>query len=240
MRGAFSLLEMMIVIGVVFLLAGLALSVSVAVIGRSERQRTETVLQLLDTAMKEWELTADRKLLWWQFGDDASARARADVHADTDDVMIITEILDVVSRPAAARQILAGIDSELVYTYGPDGSPSWIDGGVDPAFVGSLTILDSWGTPIYATHPGRPWIEADGQGLYGANPDDDGTIRTRNEKDYGVAPNRQVVFVSAGPDRRFGLPEEFLDLGIGERTAAIEAARRDNLYSLPVVYAMPY
>jgi len=240
MNRAFTLLEMIIVIGVVLLLAGLSLSVSVAVIEQSERQRTEATLQLLDTAVREWELAADRKLLWWQYGDDAGIRGRADVHADTDEIMIITEILDVISRPAAVREMLAGIDPLLVYTYGQDASPPWIDGGVDPAFVGGLTVLDSWETPIYATHPGRPWTEADGQGPYGTGPDDDGTIRTRNEKDYGVAPSRQVVFVSAGPDGRFGLPEEFLELGFGERTAAIEAARRDNLYSVPIVYAMPY
>ncbi|MHC4140805.1 MAG: type II secretion system protein [Planctomycetota bacterium] len=240
MKRAFSLLEMMIAMGVVLLLAGLSLSVSVAVIERSERHRTEATLQLLDTAVKEWELAADRKLLWWQYGDVAGARGRADVHADTDEVMIITEILDVISRPAAVREILAGIDPPLVYTYQQDTSPAWIDGGVDPAFVGGLTVLDSWGTPIYATHPGRPWIDADGQGPYPIERDDDGTIRTRNETDYGVAPSRRVVFVSAGPDGRFGLPVEFLDLGFAERTAAIEAARRDNLYSVPVVYAMPY
>ena len=238
MKRAFSLLEMMVVIGVILLLAGLSLSVSVAVIERSERQRTRTTLQLLDTAVREWELAADRKLLWWQLGDDPGARARADVHADTDEVMIITEILDVISRPAAVRAILAGIDPQLVYTYRPGGSPPWIEGPVDPAFAGGLAVLDSWSTPIYATHPGRPWIDADGQGPYRIEPDDDGTIRTRNEKEYGVAPNRQVVFVSAGPDGRFGLPHEFLDLGFGERTAAKEAARRDNLYSAPVVYAM--
>ncbi|MHC4219912.1 MAG: hypothetical protein ACYSU7_15830 [Planctomycetota bacterium] len=240
MTRAFTLLEMIIVIGVVLLLAGLSLSVSVAVIEQSERRRTDAVLQLLDTAVREWELTADRTLLWWQYGDGASAKARADVHADTDEVMIITEVLDVISRPAAVRKILAGIDPELVYTYQHGATPPWLDGGLDARFVGSLTVRDAWGKPMYATHPGRVWTDTDGEGAYPLERDDDGTIRTANEVDYGVAPNRQVVFVSAGPDGRFGIPEEFLDLGIRERTAAIEAARRDNLYSLSVGFAMPY
>jgi prepilin-type N-terminal cleavage/methylation domain-containing protein len=238
MKRAFTLLEMMIVIGVVLLLAGLSLSVGVAVIEQSERRQTEAVLQMLDTAVKEWEVTADRKLLWWQTGDDLGVKARADVRADTREIMIITEVLDVISRPAAVREILAGIDPDLVYVYQRRTATPWLKHGPDGRFVGSLTVLDAWGKPIYATHPGRVWTEADGQGSYALDHDDDGTIRTYNEKRYGVAPNRQVVFVSAGPDGRFGLPDEFPDLGPGEHAAAIETARRDNLYSLPVVYAL--
>ena len=65
----------------------------------------------------------------------------------------------------------------------------------------------------------------DGNPLYGT-PDADGTIRTYNEGFYGVAKNRQVCFISAGPDGVFGrlyAPEGSPDF---EQT-------KDNVYSYP-------
>ena len=50
-------------------------------------------------------------------------------------------------------------------------------------------------------------------------------------REYGTARKRQVCFVSAGPDRRFGLYWEFYDLPPPRRIEAMKAARRDNLYS---------
>ena len=95
---------------------------------------------------------------------------------------------------------------------------------MDDKFDGSLTILDAWGTPIYATHPGRSYdpnlFEADPN--YYKPPDPDGTIRTYNEREYGVARNREVCFVSAGPDRRFG------------HLQADPQGSEDNLYSYPI------
>ncbi len=230
----FTLTELVISIGLILLLAGLGLSVSVAVIEQSERRQTQTVLTLLDTAVKEWELTAERKLSWWNWGDDPGT---ADVRADTEEVLIITEILDVISRSEQVKRIIAGIDPELVYTYRPDTYPSWNDTPQervqqDDLPGGALTILDAWGTPIYATHPGRPWTTAD-QAKYLPR-DSDGTIRTRNERRYGIAPNRRVVFVSAGPDRRFGLDVEVQHLPIDERQEARRTARVDNIYSADV------
>ena len=89
-------------------------------------------------------------------------------------------------------------------------------------------MLDAWGTPIYATHPGRIWT------LNDRGPDPDGTIQTDNEERYGIAPNRRVVFVSAGPDQRFGLTEEFNSLDADDGDAAIAKARADNIYSVDV------
>ncbi len=229
----FTLTELVISIGLILLLAGLGLSVSVAVIEQSERRQTQTVLAILDTAVKEWELTAERKLSWWERDDGAALRQTADVHADTDEVLIITEILDVISRSDRVRRIIAAIDPEFVYAYHRYVYPPWIDspkqyGEINGRFDGAMTVLDAWGTPIYATHPGRIWTSSD------RGPDPDGTIQTENEWRYGVAPNRRVVFVSAGPDQRFGLSEEFNLLDTDDREAAISKARADNIYSVDV------
>ncbi len=226
----FTLIELVISIGLILLLAGLALSVSVAVIEQSERRQTQTVLALLDTAVKEWELTADRTLSWYGERDETDPEA-ADIHFDTDDVLIITEVLNVISRSDRVKQIIAGIDPDLVYVYRRYVYPPWIHSAQQYGEIdvdGAMTVLDAWGTPIYATHPGRIWTSGD------RGPDPDGTIQTENERRYGVAPNRRVVFVSAGPDQRFGLSEEFNLLNADDREVAIAKARADNIYSVDV------
>lgn len=228
----FSLVELTVVIGIVVLLAGLTLSAGTAVVRNAEHRATATALTQLDAAVREWELLADRKLSWWEYNDAPDRYDASDVHSDTSDVLIITEILDVVTRNAASRDLIAHIDPDLVYRYEDDTAP-WLSNPmemseVNDRFVGSLTVLDAWGTPVYATHPGRPWTAADGQ-QDGLERDPDGTIRTLNEQRYGTAPNRRIVFVSAGPDQRFGLPAEFYPPDM----QAMREARLDNIYSIP-------
>lgn len=223
----FTLIELVVVIAVILVVAGITLSVGVVVVEQSERYRTRVTVELLDAAVKEWELAADRRLTWWNGDDDPALWDRADIHGDTPEVLIISEVLEVIRRAEAARTILARIDPDIVHTYAAGAVPPWVDGALDPRFIGALTVLDAWDTPIYATHPGRAWTSADGAS--GIDRDDDGTIHTPNEHHYGTAPNRQVVFVSAGPDGRFGLPQEFPGYG---NYKAIAEARKDNIFSV--------
>ncbi len=53
--------------------------------------------------------------------------------------------------------------------------------------------------------------------------DADGTVRTGIENEYGIAKNRQILFVSAGPDGKFG------DLDATD--ADLLAQTKDNSYS---------
>jgi type II secretory pathway pseudopilin PulG len=206
-RAAFTLIELVVTISVIILLTGLTVSMSSAVIQRTEIRRTEDVLRQLDLAHDEWRLLAGRELTWWELFDDPALQPMCDVHADTPEVLIITEVLDVIARPSQVKGILAGIDPRLIHTYSSGGAmPSWIDtppeqAEVEARFLGDLTILDAWGAPVYATHPGRVFI----QGQDFGDPDADGTIRTYNELVYGLAANRRMRFVSAGPDGQFGV-----------------------------------
>ena len=229
--GGFTLIELVVVIGVMLLLLGLTLSVGVAVRTQSEVRETENILRLLDAAMQEWEQSADRQLTWWQEAgpgdDDYLISDRFDIHSDTAEELIITEMLDVITRPSQIKQIIAQIAPEFVYTYREGAVPPWIDPPVEPQledFIGSLTVLDAWGWPIYATHPGRIWRESDG--MYPPR-NDDGTIQTYNEESYGVAENRRVCFVSAGPDGLFGQVDAPAGSTDFEQTT-------DNVYSYPV------
>lgn len=235
-RGGFTLIELVVVIGIMLLLLGLTLSVGVAVRTQSEIRETENTMRLLDTAMQEWEQSADRRLTWWQqLADDPSMRERSDIHSDTPEELIITEMLDVITRPNQIKQMIAQIAPDFVYTYQEGVVPPWME-DQDllqlEDFLGSITVLDAWGLPIYATHPGRLWKDSDGNPPYVFPQNEDGTIQTYNERTYGVSPNRQVVFVSAGPDGEFG------DMSEADDSDAFKLTN-DNLYSYPVKRPQP-
>ena len=232
--GGFTLIELLVVIGIIILLTGITVSVSMAVVQRAEAQRTRQTLTLLDQAVQEWERSADRQLTWWADQDPQSQWNRFDIHSDTPESLIITELLDVIRHNSAVQSILSQINEEFMYTYNAGEYPAWIQSAeaqsqVDSRFDGSMTVLDAWGVPIYATHPGRPWRLTDNQ----YTKDSDGTIRTYNEDVYGIAQSRNVCFVSAGPDQRFGL------MHMPHDTEAFKATQ-DNVFSYEPIRPEPY
>ena len=237
-RPGFTLVELVVVIGIILLLLGITLSVGVSVRRTAEVRDTESSLRLLDAAMKEWEQSADRQLSW---GDDTLGGSVYDVQGTlmdqlplTPEILVITEVLQTVTRPRHVKEIVAQVDADFIYTYRSGEFPPWIhpteEQDVTNRFVGDIAVLDAWGHPIYATHPGRvsdpDVFFEDGNPFYGGT-DPDGTVHTYNERKYGVAKNRQVCFISAGPDGDFGN----LDPNASEQERDFA---KDNLYSYPV------
>ena len=70
-RTAFTLIEMMIVIGIIALLAALTLGISNSVLRNSEISRTKDALRLLDMALQEWELEMGRAMTFRDFSSPA-------------------------------------------------------------------------------------------------------------------------------------------------------------------------
>ncbi len=66
-RSGFTLIEMMIVIGIIALLAALTLGISNSVLRNSEISRTKDALKLLDMALQEWELEMGRAVTFRDF-----------------------------------------------------------------------------------------------------------------------------------------------------------------------------
>jgi prepilin-type N-terminal cleavage/methylation domain-containing protein len=191
----FTLVEMVIVIGIIVLLAALTLSVSVAVVESSEIRRTENTIKILTTAMQEWEAVADRQIT---YGVDGLPYGDEVYEIKPDQVATEQEATDwlmaIISRPASVRQILAQIDPDAV---------EQVDDFVDPvtgSVLPTIRVKDAWDNQIVAVFPGRTWVDVDPV----ADRDDDGTIRTDLEKRRAVAVNRQICFISAGPDGSFG------------------------------------
>jgi type II secretory pathway pseudopilin PulG len=240
-RAAFTLVEMIITIGVIVLLTALTVSATVALSRKSEVRQTENMLRLLDMAVQEWEIKADRKITW---GDGTNYEMRD----GTPHVFTATEVLRRIRSSDVVRSFLAQIKPELLYeyNYGDTGEiPPWLpttpdQDDPDPnkaqarmqflseAWDGQLAVLDPWGVPIRAVHPGRVFELGDP-----GEPDPDGTIYLDDPMGYGVelfygrARSRRIRFVSAGPDGKFG------NLSL-DHDAPLHEQAHDNIYSYPV------
>jgi len=230
----FTLVELIVVIGIIIFLVGLTVTVTASAVRNAEARQTETTLRLLDMAVTEWEMQSGRKLTWRAAHNEGSGysgvtASQADVNFDTPEILIITEVLDTIERVSASQDILARIDPQFTHRYKSEPTAPWLNpverSQVETRFIGSLTVLDAWGHPIYATHPGRlydPRNYSDDPTYYSR--DDDGTIRTYNEMRYGAARNRRICFVAAGPDGEFGYISHDPDSTGFKQTL-------DNLYS---------
>lgn len=221
---AFTLVELLVAIGILSVLAGLTIAAMGVVVRRAEVQRTDTTLRLLDAATAAWEESATRRMR-------RASTADAELDPETPYVLVLSEVMRTIERSPGAGAVVARIDPAFLHRYSDQDvvdPPPWIrtydEEFMLPRFVGELTVLDAWGTPIYATHPGS---------VVPGGPDLDGTERTANEVDFGSAAGRRICFVSAGPDRRFGIAEEFPGISGAELAARREAARADNVHSYP-------
>jgi len=211
----FTLIEMTIVIGIILLLAGLTLSLTVAVQAGSEARQTRATIQLLDAAVREWEAQSGRKIT---YGQSNLPYERYEIETGQTPAQTTEDLLDILRRNSTVNQMLANIGSDFVGMVKDPDAPS----------MEVWAIRDAWGKPILAIIPGRDWRPADEND--GILQDKDGTIRTDEENVCGVAANRQICFVSLGPDGQIG------DLGAAEDSEAF-AYTQDNVYSyapLPV------
>ena len=224
---AFTLVEMTIVIGIIILLAGLTLAVSVSVIQGSEVRQTELTIRLLDAAVQEWEAQADRQVT---YGIDDQPDPDDDVYevyeirepvfpvTTLEGELVTNKLMAIILRSQGSRQILAQIDPEFTRF----GTVDHDDDPATPA-VETLIVTDAWGSALSAVLPGRVWVASDfGNFDYVRNPD--GSIQTATETICGVVNSRQVCFVSAGPDEQLG------DLD-PDATQDQQDLARDNLYS---------
>ena len=244
-RRAFTLLEVIIVIGIIVLLTALTVTIAVGVTGRNDIRHTENVLKLLDLAMSEWQQEADRQITWGVNGEPAGVIY--DIQPDTpqkmganDEPSMLNIVLDKLQRHPAANSILRQIDGKYLRLVEVESDPE------NPR----LDVVDAWENQIYVIHPGRiadGRTFADDAGVPGIFRDEDGTIRvcdseTDADKNHpavgggqgwecilGVCKNRRICFVSAGPDGDFGdLTDDPTD------TESEYEDTLDNIYSYPV------
>ena len=210
----FTLIELVVVISLILLLVGLTMSVGLAVRSQSETRQTENVLILLDHAVKQWQIAADRQLSWGM--NDTPPDVVYDVQGHIDESSSpspgkqLEDLLRRISTNQSARDILAQIDNDFLQQEKEDNATF-------------LKLVDPWGSPVCLIHPGRVSDPVN----FGDVPDEadiDGTVRTDHENQFGIALNRALLFLSAGPDGKFG------DLEAQTDSPEFQATQ-DNVYS---------
>ncbi len=240
-RPGFTLLELLIVIGIITLLVGVLLAVGLRAIRSQDERATRNLLFTLDRAMSEYILVAGSIP---KYNPQAFSRVPGPDLLDPNDGLNIISSNDAFLaypdgstvrhpiRPDASvfiRQvtgygevdaIIRGIPERyLVSTItGPESDP--VAGDPSPSVVDAWAIVDAlWPAP----HP-----IARQQLVYYVHPDNE-----LAQDLFGRCINGRPYFMSAGPDRRYGLTSEFADQGLSaaaEREAALKALE-DNIYS---------
>ena len=223
----FSLLELTIVIGIILLLAALVVAVSTAVIAANEKRNTQNTLAVLDAAIKEWERQVDRPVSFqnatgetgaWDIVLDPTI-ASLGIPAAVTQYNGTGDLQKHRRRTVALIELLARQpDVETVLARLPEDTFRRVRTATTPVqFSNAKEAIDAWGNPIIAIFPGRAFRTGDT-----GNADLDGSIRTVSENaSPRTCQNRQVLFVSAGPDGAF------TDNG---STAGVDESA-DNLYS---------
>ena len=234
-RRAFTLIELIIVIGVIVLLVTITLTVGSIVIENSERRNAEAAMTVMAEAVDAWEATRERPLT---FGIDEDGdytgpgsgpyysvnadgfELDGDFGDDLEDLaaQLTTRALQVLADSPESKELLARMDPKRLRALDMN-EPDY----EDDVFKQRLT--DPWDGPILVVFPGREWSDllfaaADGS----TTADLDGTIRTDVEERIGVARERRIAFVSAGPDGFFGDRQAATDSVEYQRTL-------DNIYS---------
>lgn len=218
-RSGFSLLELMIVVAIIVILVGLTLAVITPILLKNEDRTTRNILTQLDAAVQEWERTLDRRVTFqnataetgnWDipFNPDfnaafgqAEGQCVAPFSTSLPDQRTVY-LFELMGQQASARDLLAKIPSQFMKNV-KLVTPTPTNG----EFTKLKAAFDAWGTPIVAVFPGREPISTDPASLIR---DIDGTIRCATENGttpattgWGVCRNRQILFVSAGPDQLF-------------------------------------
>jgi prepilin-type N-terminal cleavage/methylation domain-containing protein len=216
----FTLVEILVVVGVIATLVGLTVAVVPMLTEQSQRRQTNSILSVVSMALEEWEAHADRRI---SFGKaDAPPQAVYDVDegivAEAD---WLGQALDLVTRNDQVKAILTQVDDKFLL----------FDDKEKPAH----RVRDAWGNTVYVVFPGRV-PEQDEI----VDRDPDGTVRTDLETRLGVAVNRRLALVSAGPDGVLGDLHLDVDLdGLSDPQMAAVAAAEDNIASYPLSRERP-
>lgn len=205
-RRGFSLVELVVVIGIIALLAALVLGVASVVVRQSEVRETQNAITLFEAALNEFESSTGRPITYGQ--NQAAAPGQPaqvyDVQSTLNDEDLVVATLAILNTSDSARTLLSKIGSHMLRP-------------ISDHPLGTLELVDPWERRVVVVFPGRKWVPADG-----GQADEDGTIRTARENIFGVCRNAKPLIVSAGIDGFYGSHS-------GSETERRRA--EDNIYS---------
>jgi type II secretory pathway pseudopilin PulG len=245
--GGFTLVELVVVVGIIIGLLSLVLAVSTLLIQQNEARQLESAFANLETAVQEYEQTLGRPITFqdrsdpsgaWDIDRTANLGVSGSIESPYDQSAstgVTCPSCSSNSEPLAYRG-WARFTVRLFSLLRGTQSAEDIIARLDPSLFVAVkqangqplsgnqelsTLVDPWGTPVAVVFPGRKWKEGDTQIL-----DADGTIRTYMENKMGICRNGKVLFVSAGPDGDIGCRG-----GACGQTGPRFEATLDNVYS---------
>jgi type II secretory pathway pseudopilin PulG len=233
-RRAFTVLELVIVIGVILVLMSLALTVTSVVLAANDRRSVQSTFVLLDQALTSWESQAGREMTAGRRanppgtptvpdftlgtnGPTAGFEIYEENFTSTYSICIVLERLattpdsaEIISRlPSTAIRFvpLNGTNAVEPLPTNWTGTTPQQDPNQMPPYASVREIFDPWNRRIGVIFPGRAATKAEIAAAV-TNPKlidvEDGSVRTTDEHYLGICRNRKMCFVSAGPDGDFG------------------------------------
>ncbi|MBL1217278.1 MAG: hypothetical protein D8M59_07245 [Planctomycetes bacterium] len=221
---AFTMIEMLVVIGLVVVLGSLTLVIGSAIISQGKARNTEAILANLDAALTEYEAETGSNPMWTGKGSDVSNKRR--MYQPASGYSRGGTIRPEVAVFLADAKGIEGVDN-IIRAIPPDRLMQRVDlyeqlrldgvesiAGMVPATDTRLTVCDAWGMEILYVHPRNTE----------QNPDisvGDGAAEV-----YGATVNNRPYFMSAGADLLYAnqLTDDDRD----------DKAAWDNLYSYEV------
>jgi prepilin-type N-terminal cleavage/methylation domain-containing protein len=179
LRRGFSLLEIVVVLGVILLLAALVLAVSGSVLAANDRRETENVIRLLEQATTEWEQALGRPINYGPKSEPGfnGVPGRDVYEENATGAWMSCVLMQRFSENERTRDIV----SKIPETYSRkwrNGDPAlpttWASTAIatDPNQMqnpiqgttssGVPLVLDAWGFRIGVCFPGRPWRNGTG------------------------------------------------------------------------------
>ena len=254
-RGAFTVLELVIVLGVVAILMGLILGVGPRVVENQRKQATTTLLlaldRILDEYMQENNGLAPRYnpfdyefIPGRRFAEPTSPEQIPEQYPPSSSS-------EHVRHPDAAvflRQTSLTLGADAITRAIPERyivrTSIFQDAEGEEIGLGALTILDAWGevergwsargadfsTPTGQPPDDRAWPVYGATFIHYVHPENE-----LAQELYGRCVNNRPYFFSAGPDRRYGVTNQFNRANPGVRNSQFTdnalRALEDNIYS---------
>ena len=213
----FTLVELLVVIGIIAILASMVLAVSGGVLATSERKQVDDTFTLLNQAIRELELTRGQELVFSRLSSSPNVLELAfyDIKEEPKDTpaYIMPKLLALLRSNDRSREFISKINPDFLKRIDRPSSPLNPNENID--------LVDPWGNRIAVVPCGRPATEREMRDAYRADSTktpvsadpftngidrDDRTVRTNDEKYLGVCSGRRWTFVSRGPDGLLGLP----------------------------------
>ena len=218
---AFTLVELLVAIGVIAVLASLVVAVGTGVLARGERTHMESAYQALDQAILALEEARGQPLVFNRRRSMSDAAMQDGMRfSDVDELppnfvneaYIMPRLLALLAANGAAWSSLSTIHPDMLR----HEEKSWPDGRRTV-----WNLRDPWGQQVAVVPPGRAATRGEvrrarealraGRSTsvadplrLGIDPSDD-TVRTMDEVSMGVScTGRRWLFISTGPDRTPG------------------------------------